>query len=160
MYDRSPVILAFLSSGATTFFFQNVLTAVAMAFVGALIGSGVGYFIGDMLHQSSLIALGDSQAVKVAKERRKAIEAMCLTMIPIIQENRAELEKNINEHFSARKEIFSEAFNVLDESLGEWNPDTFVLGLESINNQFGATLQFKNFDEFDTFMNSDEVFQF
>ncbi len=128
--------------------------------VGALIGSGVGYFIGNMLHQSSLIALGDSQVVKVAKERRKAIEAMCLTMIPIIQKNREELEQSLNKHFSDRKEIFSEAFNILDASLGEWNHDTFVSGLENINNQFGATLQFKNFDEFDTFMNGDEVFQF
>lgn len=161
----SEQLLSEISHTAITCTYSFYYGAVGQAVipipvVGALIGSGVGYFIGNMLHQSSLIALGDSQAVKIAKERRKAIEAMCLTMIPIIQKNRAELEKNINEHFSARKEVFFEAFNILDTSLGECNPDTFVLGLEKINNQFGATLQFKNFAEFDTFMNSDKTFQF
>lgn len=127
--------------------------------VGAFIGSIAGYFIGNMIHQSCLIALGDSHGVKIAKERREYIEAMCLTAIPIIKENRAELEKNINKYFSDRKAVFCEAFNVLDASLGEWNPDAFALGLESINNQFEATLQYKNFNEFDVFMNSNKKFQ-
>lgn len=33
-----PVILGFLSSGLTQFFWQNILVAMSMAFVGAIIG--------------------------------------------------------------------------------------------------------------------------
>ena len=31
-------------------------------------GAGVGYLVGNLLHQSGLLALGDSQVVKAAKK--------------------------------------------------------------------------------------------
>jgi hypothetical protein len=113
-----------------------------------------------MLNQSGLIALGDSQIVREAKERRKAVQTICNTLVPEIKKSRIQLKQYINKYFSDRKEEFSQAFNILDNSLSEWNPDKFTAGLERINNQFGASLQFKTFDEFDKFMESDETFKF
>lgn len=147
---------------STSSFYYGALGQVAIPIpvVGAVIGAGVGYFIGNMLHQSGLIALGDSRVVKEAKERRYAVQAMCLAAIPEIQKHRLELENYLDSYFSERKNEFLASFNILDHSLCSWNPDDFVSGLERINNQFGTSLQFKSFSEFDDLMTSDEVFEF
>lgn len=147
---------------STSSFYYGALGQVAIPIpvVGALVGAGVGYFIGNMLHQSGLVALGDSRVVNEAKERRYAIQAMCLAIIPEIQKNRLELEIHLESYFSQRKNDFLTSFNILDDALYNRNPDGFVFGLEKINNQFGTSLQFKSFTEFDAFMNSDEAFQF
>lgn len=134
--------------------------AIPIPVVGALVGAGVGYFVGNMLTQSGLIALGDSQIVREAKERRQAVQTICNTLVPEIKKSRIQLEKYIDKYFSDRKKEFSQSFNILDNSLIEWDPDKFAAGLERINNQFGASLQFKTFDEFDEFMKSDETFKF
>jgi hypothetical protein len=147
---------------STSSFYYGALGQVAIPIpvIGALVGAGVGYFVGNMLHQSGLVALGDSSVVKEAKERRYAIQSMCLSVIPEIQKNRLELERNLESYFSQRKNDFLVSFSILDSSLYSWNPDEFVLGLEKINNQFGTSLQFKSFTDFDLFMNSNEDFEF
>lgn len=146
----------------TSSFYYGALGQIAIPIpvVGALVGAGVGYFIGNMLHQSGLVALGDSRIVKEAKDRRYAIQAMCLAVIPEIQKNRLELENYLESYFLQRKNEFLDSFSVLDDSLCSWNPDRFVFGLDKINNQFGTSLQFKSFTEFDLFMNSNEAFEF
>lgn len=148
-------------TGTSSFYYSALgQIAIPIPVVGAMVGAGVGYFIGNMLHQSGLIALGDSKVVKEAKERRYAVQAMCLAAIPEIQKNRLELENYLDSYFSQRENEFLESFAMLDNSLLSWNPDEFVSGLERINNQFGKSLQFKSFDEFDELMNSDETFEF
>lgn len=147
---------------STSSFYYGALgqVAIPIPIVGALVGAGVGYFIGNMLHQSGLVALGDSRIVKEAKDRRYAIQAMCLAVIPEIQKNRLELENYLESYFLQRKNEFLDSFSVLDDSLCSWDPDRFVFGLEKINNQFGTSLQFKSFTEFDLFMKSNEAFEF
>lgn len=148
-------------TGTSSFYYGALgQVAIPIPVVGALVGSMAGYYIGNMLHQSGLIALGDAQVVKEAKARRRNIEAMCLSLIPQMRRERIELEKRLDKYFSERSTVFTESFNQLDEALIEWNPDKFVSGLENINNQFGKTLQFKTFEEFDEFMESDEAFEF
>jgi hypothetical protein len=85
---------------------------------------------------------------------------MCLAIIPEIQKNRLELENLVKSYFPQRKKEFLASFSILDNSLCNWNPDEFVFGLEKINNQFGTSLQFKSFTEFDLFMNLNEAFEF
>ncbi len=148
-------------TGTSSFYYGALgQVTIPIPVVGALVGSMAGYYIGNILHQSGLIALGDAQVVKEAKARRKNIEAMCLSLIPQMRQERIELEKGLDKYFSERSVAFNELFNQLDEALTEWNPNKFVSGLENINNQFGKTLQFKTFEEFDEFMESDEAFEF
>lgn len=128
--------------------------------VGAFVGATVGYFISHIMHQSSLIALGDTVAVSAAKQRRKVIEAMCITTIPALQKHRAELEQQLDQHFSGRREAFVMAFNRMDDALFRWEPDEFVSALEVVNQQYGMTLSYKNFKEFDAMMRSDKDFEF
>lgn len=143
----------------TSSFYYGALGQVVcpIPVLGAMVGAGVGYFVGNLLHQSSLIALGDPAIVKAARERRIQAEAFAQAAIPKIQAHRAELERVIAHHFAERKQEFTECFQILDSSLVGWEPDHFVGALERINNQFGRTLQFKNFDEFNTFMLDDKA---
>lgn len=146
----------------TTCFYYGIWgqTAIPIPVVGALIGSGVGYLIGNILHKSCLIALGDSAVVKAAKERRRVVEAMCLAAIPQIQKSRQELEQKLDQYFIKRRKIFVAAFNEIDKALIEWNPDKYVMSLNKINEQFGTILPFKTFAEFDNFMLSNEALDF
>jgi len=147
----------------TSAFYYGALGQVAIPIpvVGVMVGAGIGYFIGNMLHQSSLIALGDSRIVKEAKEKRKMIEAMCLSSIPIMRKNRMELEEILYKYFLERKNEFEHSFKLIDDSLSNFDPDSFVTGLEKINQSFGAGLQFNSFSEFDDFMQKEnENFSF
>ena len=134
--------------------------AIPIPVVGALVGAGVGYFIGNVLTQSGLIALGDSQIVRAAKDRRQAVQTLCDMLVPEIRRSRIQLQQCIDKYFYERNKEFEQAFSMLDSSLGKWNSDQFAAGLERINNQFDTGLQFKTFAEFDRFMESDETFRF
>ncbi|HIF5545898.1 TPA: hypothetical protein ACX3CU_001036 [Vibrio parahaemolyticus] len=72
--------------------------------VGSIVGAGVGYMIGNLIHQSGLVALGDSQLVKIAKERRRQIQALCLAAVPQIRQNRIALQQKLDQHFELRKQ--------------------------------------------------------
>jgi hypothetical protein len=108
--------------------------------VGALVGATVGFFIGDMLHRTGLIALGDSHAVKMAKERRRKIERMAEVLIPAIRKSRQEFEAYVDRYFAHRKAIFEEAFRDLDTSIKTNDNELFLSSLEKINNMYGKSL--------------------
>ena len=147
---------------STSSFYYGALgqAVIPIPVVGALVGAGVGYFVGNMIHQSGLVALGDSAVVKAAKERRRQIEEICLAAIPEIQKNRAELEEKLDAYFSDRKAVFIAAFSSMDKALWEWNPDKFAENLNVINKKFGTTLPFTSFKEFDLVMRSNKAFDF
>jgi len=127
-------------------------TLIPIPVVGAIIGSTVGYFVGNILHQSGLLSLGDTVYVKIAKERRKRIEAICLQSIPLMQRHREELQVLIQQHLAEQAELFDSAFNSMDAAIIEWNPEACITQLETICNAFDTGLPFKSFKEFDDFM--------
>ncbi len=144
-------------TGASAFYYGALGQAIIpIPVVGAFVGSTVGYFVGNMLHQSGLISLGESAVVKAARERREHIEALCLTAIPLMRAHRLELESLIAQHFTARGYLLSQAFDGLEHSLLDWNADGFTAQLEQVNQAFGASLPFKTLTEFDAFMADDD----
>jgi hypothetical protein len=134
--------------------------ALPIPIVGAFIGSSVGYFISHIMHQSSLLALGDTAAVAAAKRRRNAVEAMCRTTIPAMRKHRAELERNIDRHFAQRRELILSSFRQMDSALLYWNPDAFASALDQLNQLYGMSLTYKTFGEFDRVMRSDRDIEF
>ena len=138
----------------TSAFYYGALGQVAIPIpvVGAIIGSTVGYFVGNILYQSGLVSLGDTVGVKMAKERRKRIEAICLQAIPLMQKHREELQILIDQHLAEQSELFDTAFSFMDTAITEWNPDAYIFQLERICNTFNTGLPFKSFKEFDEFM--------
>jgi len=120
---------------------------IPIPIVGTLMGAVVGFFVGNLLYRSGAITLGESNIVNAAIERKDKIEEMTNTLIPIIQQNRKDLEAYISTYFSERKEIFSEALNNLDISLGTNDNELFIESLQSINQQYGKSLETETFEE-------------
>jgi len=134
--------------------------AIPIPVVGFLVGSAVGYFVGHTLVKSGHVAIGETPAVREARERQERIRAMCERLIPEIQANRAKLEAYLDTHFANRAQVFKSSFDTLDQSILSDEPEAFVGALHAINEQFGQALQFRNFEEFDELMESDEPFRF
>jgi len=143
-------------TGAAAFYYGALGQAlVPIPVLGALVGSTVGYFVGNMLHQSGLIGLGETARVKVARERKERIEAMCLTAIPLMRAHRMELESLIEEHSAGRRRRLMSAFDALESASVDWDGDDFLASLAKVNKEFGASLPFASLDEFDSMMNDD-----
>jgi len=143
-------------TGASAFYYGILGQAVIpIPVVGAFVGSTVGYFVGNMLHQSGLISLGETAAVQVARERRAHVEAMCMAAIPLIRGHRLELDRLLEQHFAERRQLLSSAFDGLENSLVSWDANAFTSHLEKVNIAFNSALPFRTFDEFDDFMRDD-----
>jgi|GEM_PF-1203688 len=143
-------------TGASAFYYGALgQLVIPVPVLGAFIGSTVGYFVGNMLHQSGLISLGETAAVKIARERKERVEAMCLTAIPLMRAHRLELDQLIQEHFAGRHKQLCGAFDGLETALVDWDGDGLLASLEQVNQVFAASLPFKNQDEFDAMMLDD-----
>jgi len=136
-----------ITTTSTVYYTGFTQVVIPIPIVGALVGATVGFYIGNLLHRSGLIALGDSNIVKLAKERREKIEKMCNLLIPVIQKSRKELEIYIDKYFAERKIIFEESFSNLDLAIKSNDNELFLSSLEKINNQYGKTLGQKSFEE-------------
>lgn len=147
-------------AGAGAFYYGALGQAVIpIPVVGALIGSTVGYFVGNMLHQSGLLSLGEAPAVKIARERRERVEALCMTAIPLMRAHRLELDALMKAHFAQRSDLLTGALDDLEAALVDWNANDFLGGLQRVNSAFGALLPFQTQEDFDTLMlDEDKVF--
>lgn len=144
-------------TGAGAFYYGAVgQVLIPIPVVGALVGSTVGYFIGNLIHQSGLVALGESANVKMARERREQIENMCLHAIPQMRAERVELERVLHENKIARREFIGDIFSNLEHSLLNSNPDQYMAALTKLNGAFGNDLGFSNLDEFNALMEDDD----
>ena len=85
---------------------------------------------------------------------------MCERLIPEIKANRTKLEAYLDTHFANRAQIFKTSFDALDQAILSDETEAFAEALQTINEQFGQTLQFSNYQEFDELMRSDEAFKF
>lgn len=141
--------------GASSFYYAAFgQMVIPIPVVGALIGSTVGYFLGNMLHQTGLISLGEAPNVNAARQRREQIEAICLDAIPLMQANRLQMEKLVEQHFQKRASDLNLAFNRLEASLFDIN-DNYYCALSDLNKIYGQSLSFTNQKEFNDFMLDD-----
>ncbi|RZT08799.1 hypothetical protein SAMN05216319_2785 [Duganella sp. CF402] len=147
-------------TGASAFYYGALGQAlIPVPVLGAFVGSTVGYFVGNMLHQSGLISLGETATVKIARERRERVEAICMTAIPLMRAHRIELDQLIEAHFAKRRKKLTGAFDQLESAMIAWNGDNFLASLQQVNEEFGSTLPFKSQKEFDAMMlDDDQVF--
>lgn len=156
----SEIKHAAITSGSMFWYGGLGQAAIPIPVVGFLVGSAVGYFVGHSLVKSGHVAIGETLAVKEARERAERIKAMCERLIPEIKANRAKLEAYLDTHFANRAQIFKTSFDALDQAVLSDETEAFAEALQTINKQFGQTLQFSNYQEFDELMRSDEAFKF
>ena len=140
-------------NGTASFYYGTVGQAVMpIPVAGALIGSIVGYFVGTILYQSSLLSLGEPLSVKQAQKRRQCVEEICHHAIPLIQLHREDLQRVIKENGIGQVALFEAAFKTMDSACAESKPQVYISQLESICSALHAALPFKTFREFDLFM--------
>lgn|GEM_PF-96453 len=136
-------------------------TAIGIPGVGFVVGAGIGLLIGNVIQNSGLIALGESAAVREARERREEVAALCRHLAQEYDKSKVELEKCIQKYFKGREDSFRAAFEDLEVSRSSLNTKQFTNALEAINNKFGdAMLSFGTFEDFEKFMASDSSFKF
>jgi hypothetical protein len=140
-------------NGTASFYYGTVgQTVIPIPVAGALIGSIVGYFVGTILYQSSLLSLGEPVSIKQAQKRRQRVEEICLHAIPLIQQHREDLQRVIKENCIGQIALFNAAFQMMDSAFEESDPNVYIIQLETICSALHAALPFKSFIEFDQFM--------
>ena len=149
-------------TGASAFYYGALGQAIIpIPIVGALIGSTVGYFVGNLLYQSGLLSLGTCEVVRIARERRQAIEQLCMTAIPLIRAHRLNLEHFFEHRAQVVANNLRVGFDGIEKSIMSFDPNSFQLNLENIANIYSNDVQFLSFEEFDVMMHDNNaVFDF
>ena len=129
--------------------------AIPIPVVGGMIGGMVGYALASASYQTLMQALREKD---MAAERRGIIEEECAQQIALIQEYRAQLEKDIHEYLVGQYETFNAAFGSIKDALEIGDVDGYIRGMNSITHALGGTTQFETVDEFNDFMEGDEAF--
>ena len=129
--------------------------AIPIPVVGAAIGSLIGYALSSEYYSQLVNAIKASQ---FAHERRIRIERECEEAIKAMQEYRAEFEKFAARWFADYAKSFKSAFDEMDRALFADDINGFIAGANSITLKLGGKPAFKNMNEFESIMLSDEVF--
>lgn len=134
-------------------FFQTV---IPIPVVGAFVGAFVGYTLGSMLYDTGLFSVtGDSEIVKIAKDKRVKLERISNIIIPVIEKSRIDFDKYVDKYFGDRKKYFDNIFNKIDNSIinGEYQEQIDGLSKISIAST-NKDISCKNIEEFKKFLES------
>lgn len=124
-------------------------TVIPIPVVGGLIGGMVGYAISSATYGILTESLNDA---KLAHEQRIQIEAVCEEHIKMIREYRAEMELIINEYLIESMNIFRDSFSGIKNALAIGDVDWFIESTNTITENFGGSMSFSNFEEFNSKM--------
>lgn len=128
-------------------------TAV-MPGIGTIAGGMIGYMTSSTLYNSCMQVLKQE---KLSYENRQKIHALSEEAIKTIRLQRKELEEYIERYNLRRKQTFETALKNIDLSINSGNLDMFTQSLNNIAIEMGTILQFKNFDDFNSFMLDDSL---
>ncbi len=128
-----------------------VQLAIPVPVVGYLVGAFSGYFFAHVLHESGLLALGDTPATKAAKKRQALIHQLVQDALPVLRKNCEDLKSVIEQYYADRSNQFEAVFSELDKSHAI-SSDKLAVELDKICGLFGESLPFKSQAEFDDFM--------
>lgn len=126
-------------------------TAISIAKIGTPIGflaATVGVY--DEIKKS----LDD---LKLATEERIKIEELCSIRIQAIQENRVIMEEMVSDYLYGKMTVFSTALSSMDRAVSENDIDGYILGSNMIQEELSGKSLFKNMDEFDGLICSDDA---
>lgn len=90
---------------------------------------------------------------------RIEVEEACQENIKIIRENRQILSSAIGEYLAFRLEVFGSLLDVMGDALRNEETDTFIEANSELQNILGHDSQFRDTEEFDLLMESDDVFK-
>lgn len=128
--------------------------AIPIPVVGALIGGMVGYTMSSLFYHSSLQAFKEARE---AERRYQIVKAQCEEARRRMLEYQSELQALFDAHMTDIKIQLSDCFVCMDKAVDAGNMDAFAEAANNLGSLFGKNLQFKNMQEFEDFMLSDET---
>lgn len=127
---------------------------IPIPIVGAMVGSMCGYTLSSIWYNTLVTAL---QGAKLARAERLQVEAECNAAVEALREYRAEMEKLIQNYFRQHMEAFQLAFSEMHEAFQTGDVDLMIGGANRITEDLGKKALFRNMDEFEEMMNSNEA---
>ena len=94
----------------------------------------------------------------IAKERRKQIEAVCTEAVSMIRLYRGEMEQTVSKYLSSHIGTFEAGFDAMDKALLDGDVNGYIRGNVEIQEILGRDIQFRNQEEFNDLMDSDDAF--
>lgn len=120
----------------------------------AKIGTPVGFISSAIgVYQEISDALGE---LDVAKEERILIEESCRASIEIIKEYQIEMHNMVEEYFVRHMETFNFGLDIMNQAVLSNDVDSFIAGNNIIQVFLGYDVQFRNQEEFDALMLSED----
>ena len=123
--------------------------------VGGVVGSMIGYALSGALYGGFMETLNGA---KLAHYERIRVERECQEAVRMLQEYRANIEGMISRYLKENISVFHEAFDMMKSAFDIGDADGFIFGANMITQNFGGNVAFKNMQEFDALMMSDEAF--
>lgn len=108
---------------------------IPIPFVGALIGSMVGYVVTGIMYDGLMKSWDE---LKRAREERKRVEAECERIKADIQTYRAEMNRLWNQQFQNYKSSFDRAFEEIGQALELGDIDPYLSGMNRISKACGV----------------------
>jgi hypothetical protein len=140
--------------GAVGVFAVGFQAAIPIPVVGALLGSMVGYTLCTVVSQG---LIGSLKEAKIARKQRIAVEQHCQEVIEQLHAFKKEIDAYSLQYITHKKKVFNDAFQQIETAIGINDIDSYIGGMNTITAENGGKILFKNFNEFDTFMKSDET---
>lgn len=122
--------------------------------IGTMVGGMVGYMVSSTIYDSCLQILVEADLAKEDYERTKE---MCEAAREYMQMQRKEFELCVEKFLSHRQQVFSNSVPIIMDSIDSLDTTDFTEAINALAVEFGRELQFKSFEEFDSFMQDDEV---
>ena len=122
--------------------------------IGTIIGGVIGYMCSSSIYNGSLSILKEE---RLSYERRIKLEGFAKIALENMHIQQEILVKEISKNYIEKQEKFDEAFNYIEMSVKYEDLEMFTKGLNQIAIEFGQVLQFKDFNEFDSFMIDNEA---
>ncbi len=125
--------------------------------LGALVGSMVGYALSSASYKILTDSLNEA---KRAREERIRIERECAEMKKTLEECRLRLEEKIDKYLQEKREFFCRTFSEIKQALDIGDVDGYIDSMNKITESFGKKPLYRNMDEFNQLMESDEPIVF
>lgn len=119
------------------------------AAIGSAVGSAIGYFATSVLFGSVMQAFEEAE---LSRQRYEAIHEFCEYSIREMERQRLQFEQDVAQFLSHRQQVIDTNLTAYEEAIKNNDFDRVSSALNGISEEFGGSLQFKTFNEFDDFM--------
>ena len=147
---------------------EAFLTPLVTPFVASILAPALAIVIGSIAVVLSMRAVdmalnalfGMFSQAELAKMKAKKIKEICAELLPDLIAEKNELKELIETTYKERKLTFEKSFAEFKSGLNKNDVNGIMCGLISINAMYEQKLQYVTFEEFDSFMCTDEAFVF